>query len=448
MGERKLSEKISRRDAISRIGCYAAGIAAMPLFARSAFATGEGQRPNLILIIADDLGYGDVSCFGSPDIVTPNLDAIASQGVRFSNFYVAAPICSPTRVSAMTGKYPHRTSLPDLPDSHLPDHGLSPDEVMLPEVLKTAGYATGLTGKWHLGYSPKFRPRRQGFDEVVSELAGSADFWDHSYETDGIKQKWVFRNDTPWDEPGYLTDIWTNAAKSFISRHQNQPFFLYLPYNAPHAPLSTADGRTGATRAIYKSVVESMDAGIGQVMQQVHDCGLDNNTLVVFFGDNGSDTAGVGNNGPLRGGKWTLYEGALRTPFVAKWPAQISPGRVVTEPIVSMDVFNTFATAAGAKIPPGAGVDGRNVLKVMQGTASSPHEYFFWRITSSYAVRRGRWKLVQQSGVNELYDLNADIGENNNLVNQQPTIVRELSAKITQWQDTLARRTSYAVTDD
>lgn len=444
-----LSERIGRREALKRIGGAAAGVVATSLAGRMPWlAADPPQKPNLILIIADDLGYGDLSSFGCPDISTPNIDAIGSQGVRFSSFYAAAPICSPTRVSAMTGKYPHRTSLSGLPDSHVPNDGLSPDEVTLPEVLKTAGYATGITGKWHLGYSPKFRPRRQGFDEVVSELAGSADFWDHSYDTDGIKQKWVFRNDTPWDTPGYLTEIWTNAAKSFITRHQSQPFFLYVPYNAPHEPLSLPDGTVGSNRSIYKQVVEAMDAGIGQVVQQVRDCGLEDNTLILFFSDNGADSGGNGSNGVLRGGKRTVYEGAVRTPCVAKWPAKINPGLVSSEPIISMDVFNTFAAAAGAKIPPGAGVDGRNVLKVMQGTAASPHEYLFWRFGSAIGARRGKWKLVQQSGVNELYDLSTDIGESNNLVLQQPTIVRELAAKIIQWQDSLSRRISYTVTDD
>ena len=396
-----------------------------------------------------DLGYGDVGCFGCPDISTPNLDAIASQGVRMAQFYAAAPICSPTRVSALTGLYPHRTSLSGLPDSHDPDQGLPADEVLLTEVLKTAGYATGLVGKWHLGYSPKFRPRRQGFDEYVGELAGSAGYFDHIYGTDGINQKWMFRNDTPWDEPGYLTDIWTNEANSFISRHKNHPFFLYIAYNAPHSPLAAPDGRVGETREIIKAVIERMDTGIGQVMQHLSDLGLEDNTLVLFHSDNGADTSGAGSNGPLRGGKRTCYEGAIRVPCVAKWPGRIGPGLVVNEPIISMDVFNTFAAAAGAKIPPGAGVDGRNVLKVLQGMAPTPHDYLCWRWQSVYAARRGKWKLVQENDVvTGLYDLSVDIGETTNRASQQPTIVKELQTKITQWQDNLARRMSYIVTND
>lgn len=448
MHEPDLSPKIGRREALARIGSYIAGFTAVPLLARTASATGQGAKPNLILIIADDLGYGDVKCFGS-DINTPNLDAIAAQGVKMTSFYVAAPICSPTRVSAMTGLYPHRTSLSGLPDSHDGDQGLSPDNITLPEVLKTAGYATGLMGKWHLGYSPKLRARRQGFDEYLGELAGSSDFFDHTYDTDNVKQKWMFRNDTPHDQPAYLTDLWTSGAKSFITRHKDHPFFLYIAYNAPHAPLAAPDGRTDQTRAVYKACVERMDAGIGQITQHLHELGIDENTLVVFFSDNGADETGSGSNGILRGGKRTVYEGAVRTPFVAKWPARINPGIVSAEPIISMDIFSTFAAAAGAKIPPGAGIDGRNVLKVLQGNATSPHEYLCWRWQSVYGVRRGKWKLVQENGsITGLYDLSVDIREQNDLQAQQPVIAKELQTKLTQWEDSLSRRTSYIVTSD
>jgi len=325
--------------------------------------------------------------------------------------------------------------------------GLSPDEVTIAEVLKREGYATGLVGKWHLGYSPKLRARRQGFDEYFGELAGSSGFFDHLYETDGIKQKWMFRNDTPFDEPGYLTDMWTTEAKSFISRHRNHPFFLYVAYNAPHQPLASPDGQEGTTRPIYKAVVERMDAGIGQIVQQLRDCGIEDNTLIVFFSDNGADESGAGSNGPLRGGKRTVYEGAVRVPFVAQWPARIDPGLVVHEPVISMDIFTTFAHAAGAKIPPGAGVDGMNILKVLRGVAPSPHEYLCWRWSGVYGARRGKWKLVLDNG-SFLFDLDADIGETTNLSAQQPAIFNELVSRVNQWEDDLGRRYSYIVTSD
>ncbi|MDO8683199.1 MAG: sulfatase-like hydrolase/transferase [Armatimonadota bacterium] len=437
------NDRFGRREAIKRIGSFVAGAAAAPMLSRMPWANADppGGKPNVIVMVADDLGYGDVGCFGSPDISTPNLDAMAAQGVRFAQSYVAVSVCSPARASILTGKYPRRTSMPDLAVSNDPESGLSPSDVTLAEVLKKEGYATGAFGKWHLGYAPKFRPRKQGFDEFYGYLSGWADYETHSYSgSQGSNEKWMFKNDVQFDEPGYMTDLLAREARSFIDRHQSHPFFLYLPWNAPHGPHVAPDGTRAETRAVYQAIMSNFDYNIGQVLQKLTDYSIANNTFVIFISDNGAD--GVGSNYPLTGTKRTVYEGGVRTPFIAKWPAQITAGRVSQEPIISMDIFNTVAKACGAKIPAGAGVDGKDILNVMKGTASSPHEYLFFNFGNKYAVRRGKWKLIENTG---LYDLDANPYETIDLRSSQPTINQELQYKLTQFKEDYGRRGGYSV---
>ncbi|MDO8683197.1 MAG: sulfatase-like hydrolase/transferase [Armatimonadota bacterium] len=430
--------KIGRREAITRIGAAIAGIAAAPLLTSDSLAGSSkpSLKPNIVLLIADDMGYGDLGCYGAKDISTPNIDRLASEGVRFTQFYTTAPVCAPMRVSMLTGKYPQRTSLATNPDSKNPKAGLSPNETLLPEVLKTAGYATGLIGKWHLGYAPEFRPRKQGFDEYFGFLSGSADYFDHTYRK---TEKWMFDNDTEADEPGYMTDLLTNKAVAFIEKHKNRPFFLYVAYSAPHDPQQAPDEwLKRSRRGVYGAMVENLDHNIGRVLQQLKDSGVEENTLVIFMSDNGADVAAfrnAGSNAPFRGSKRDVTEGGVRLPFIARWPGHIKAKSEVNEPIISMDIYNTLACVANAKIPLRAGIDGKNVLGVIQGKAKSPHDYLFFNYGNGLAVRHGKWKLIEIDGkLAGLYDLETDASERNDLSAQQPKIVKDLSDKLIQWK--------------
>jgi arylsulfatase A-like enzyme len=428
--------KLTRRDALRRIGTMAAGAALAPTVGGLGFALPkeDGRRPNVVLLVVDDLGYGDLGCYGSKAIDTPHLDRLAKQGVRLTHYYVAVPLCAPTRVSFMTGKYPQRTSLPHNPNWKDPDDGLSPDEVTTAEVLRDAGYHTGLVGKWHLGYSERFRPLKQGFQEYYGFLSGWADFYEHTYR-DG--SKWMFKNEEAFDEPGYMTDLLTREAIAYLDRHKEEPFFLYVAYNAPHWPHQAPEewmkrAKTGA----YEAMVECLDDSIGQVVRHLDDLGLADNTLAFFMSDNGSD--GSGSNEPMTGGKGNLHEGGIRVPAIARWPGKIPAGKEIAEPIISMDLFTTFAKAGRAKLPEELIVDGKDVLPVLAGKAKSPHELLFWQHKGQTAVRRGDLKLLRGAGKRDgLYNVVDDPGEKNDLSEKNPGAVVELSAARDRWLGSL-----------
>ena len=431
------SNKIGRREALARIGAAVAGVAVTPFLSKFAWADGPdaARKPNIVLIVADDMGYGDLGCYGAKDLSTPNLDKLAAQGVKFTQFYCAAPVCAPMRVSFLTGKYPQRTSLPSNPSSKNPEAGLSPDEFTIAEAMKTAGYTTGIIGKWHMGYAPKFWPSKQGFDENFGPLSGWADYIDHTYEK---TQNWMYRGDKPDDPPGYLTDVLTKEALSYIQRHKNDQFFLYLPFTAPHGPHVAPDGTRRETRKVYKEIVENYDTNIGKILEALRASGLEDNTVVIFLSDNGSDMMSepeVGSNGGLRGGKRTVFEGGIRTPFFAKWPGHITPGTVVNEPIMSMDIYRTLTNIAGVTLPATAAIDSVDILDVMQGKGKRPREYMFWNFGGQYAARTGKWKIIEQGGrVVGLYDIEADPAEKIDLSAQQSKVVEDLSIKLAQWK--------------
>jgi len=269
--------------------------------------TKTAARPNIILMVADDLGYGDLSCYGAKEIRTPNVDRLAAEGVKCTQFYVSTPVCAPTRVSLMTGRYPARTSLNTNPNWRDPNAGLNPEEVTIAEVLKTAGYATGLIGKWHLGYAKKFWPLQQGFDEHFGFISGWADYYKHFYQKEGAV--WMVQGNERRDEPGYMTGLFTREAVSFIERHAKatSPFFLYLAYNAPHDPIQPPPGCDKTERSeVYQAMVEYLDASVGKVVAAVEKAGITGNTLVIFMSDNGAEKGG-GSSGPLKGLKRSVY---------------------------------------------------------------------------------------------------------------------------------------------
>jgi arylsulfatase A-like enzyme len=339
----------------------------------------------------------------------------------------------------MTGKYHQRTSLAWNPDWKNPEDGLSPDEITIAEVLRDAGYHTGLVGKWHLGYAEKFWPRKQGFDEFYGFLSGWIDYYRHTYREDS---KWMFRNEERIDPEGYSTDLLTLEAIRHIDRHRHddKPFFLYLAYNAPHWP-DQAPGKwiKRSRHGIYGGMVAAMDDGIGKVCRHLDACGLADDTLLVFMSDNGGD--GHGSNAPLSGGKGDLQEGGIRVPFIARWPGRISAAKVIDEPVISMDLFPTFASVAGARIPHDLQLDGRDILPVLVGRSGSPHDALFWQYEKQSAVRRGEMKLFRQEGKpDRLFNVVSDPGEKDDLATEKPDTVRELVSALDRWLSGLPKR--------
>jgi len=432
---RQLKGNMSRREALRRMGALAVGALGAQRAVKTAFAE-DAAPPNILLLVADDLGYGDLGCYGAKDISTPNIDAFAQQGVRLTQFYVSTPLCAPMRVSMMTGRYPLRTNLSHNPNFKDPQDGLSPDEITIAEVLKKEGYVTGLVGKWHLGYGAKFRPRRQGFDEYFGFLSGWADYYKHTYREE---TKWMFLNDEPHDEEGYMTELLAKHAIAFLERRRDDRFFLEVAFNAPHLPdQAPSEYMKRSRRGVYGAMVECLDDNIGKILKHVKRLGLDKRTLVLFVSDNGAEDRG--SNEPLSGGKGGLREGGIRVPFIGRWPGRIPAGGVCEEMAVSMDIFATIAAVADAELPKQKVIDGKNIMAVLEGKAKSPHEILFWAHAGQAAVRRGRWKLLRETkGKNALYDLAADVGEKNDLAEEKPELVEDLSGKLDRWLTEMRR---------
>jgi len=435
------SKSMSRREMLGKMGQLAAGAALTPVISRLGLAAPveKARRPNILFIVVDDLGNGDLGCYGSTICDTPNIDGLAAQGARLTHFYVAAPLCAPTRVSFMTGKYPQRTSLAWNPSFKNPEDGLSPDETTIADVLKQAGYHTGLVGKWHLGYAPKFHPLKQGFMEFYGFLSGWMDYYKHTYN-EGTK--WMFRNEDPIEEEGYSTELFTREAISYLDRRKDdgKPFFLYLAYNAPHWPDQAPEEWIKRSRhGVYGGMVGCMDDSIGKVIQHLDSLGLADNTLVVFSSDNGGD--GHGSNAPYSGGKENLQEGGVRVPSIARWPGKIPAGKVIEEPIISMDLFATCAAVAGAELPRDLAVDGKDVLPVLKGEAKSPHKILFWQHKKQTAARKGELKLLREEGKpDRLYNVVRDPGEKQDLSAEYPKTVKALSAALDRWLAGLKKR--------
>ncbi|MEW6356130.1 MAG: sulfatase-like hydrolase/transferase [Planctomycetota bacterium] len=429
---------MNRRDFLKHVGV--AGATAV--MSGKSISRAQGQsRPNILFIIADDLGYSDLSCYGGKDIDTPNLDRLATEGVRLTSFYTAAPMCAPTRESIMSGRYPLRTG--HTWPSPTNKGGLLPADTTLAEVLKGAGYRTCCVGKWHLGYPAEMHPRKQGFDEFYGVTSGSADYYKHVYKDD---KKWFFRQEEICNDQGYMTDLLTNEAVAILERQtKEQPFFLYLAYNAPHLPDQAPEEYMKSSRCgAFGAMVKCMEDGIGRVLDALEKKGLRDNTLVIFTSDNGGRR--VEGNKPLRGGKGSLWEGGIRVPFIARWPGHITPGSAVGEMAITTDLFTTLALIGGGKLPEGT-IDGKDILPMIQGKAKTPHEYLCWRWRRTEkakegknksipisAIRRGNMKLLRgQEKEDALYDLDADIGETKNLIKEKPEVARELGQVLDKW---------------
>jgi arylsulfatase A-like enzyme len=420
----------------------------------------SARKPNFVVVFADDLGYGDLSCYGASGYATPNLDRLASEGVRFTDFYVAQGVCSASRTALLTGCYSNRVGILGAlgPTSKI---GISDDEMTIAQVLKQQGYATAIYGKWHLGHHPQFLPTRHGFDDYFG-LPYSNDMWPKHPTAKFPPLPLIEGEKTIETNPDQtkLTTWYTEHAVKFIDANRDRPFFLYVPHSMPHVPLFVSGKYAGKTsRGLFGDVIEEVDWSVGEIVAAIERNGLADNTLVIFTSDNGpwlSYGDHAGSAGPLREGKGTAWDGGVREPCVMRWPGKIKAGSVCREPAMTIDLLPTFAKLAGAKLPKNK-IDGLDIWPLISGelvsgetAARSPHEalYFYWG-DGLHAVRSGKWKLhfpheyrsLVEAGSGgkpgeyksahtelALYDLETDIGEQQNVAEANPEVVARLTA--------------------
>lgn len=407
-------------------------------------STEKQNQPNIILIMADDLGYADISCFGSETAKTPVLDKMASEGIRFTDYHSNGAVCSPTRAALMTGNYQQRAGIEGVIYAALDKriYGISDKQKTIAEYFKEAGYVTGIFGKWHLGYKPEFNPVRHGFDEFYGYVSGNVDYISHR---DGVGLlDWWHNADTCYDD-GYVTDIITDKALQFMEDNKDKPFFLYLPHEAVHYPYQgrndKADRLPGAEfealgsrpdkKQAYTEMVEIMDENIGRVMVKLEELDLEKNTFVLFCSDNGATK--MGNNGVLNGFKSSLWEGGHRVPAIAWYPAKIKAGTISNATILSMDILPTLLNAAGISVQ--ENFDGKDFSGVLFSGYEMPERPVFWRYRNQWAVRLGDWKYLKINDEEYLFNLNDDLRELNNLIEQNMEPGNQLKALLVDWEN-------------
>lgn len=418
------------------------------------------RKPNILLIVADDLGYGELGCQGfHQDIRTPRIDSIASQGIRFTQGYSTGPYCSPSRAGLITGRYQQRFGHEFNPGPHLegrPAMGLALEQRTFGDLLRGQGYATGWFGKSHLGYAPEYHPLARGFDSFYGFLGAS-----HGYLEAGHGLERIFRDREPAGHPGYLTDAIAREAVDFITRNRDRPWFVYLPFNAVHAPLEVlrshekryASSIADPRRRRFAALLSALDDAVGQVLGHVRDLGLEEDTLVIFTSDNGGPTAvTTSSNGPLKGCKGQLSEGGIRVPFLIQWKGRLPAGAVDHRLVSQLDLLPTALAAAGAGGNSSRRLDGIDLLPYLTDRGKGePHQALFWRYGRQIAVRSGDWKLVKSSvdgvplgeGVAtsqgaRLHNLALDVGESVDLSEAEPEKLRELAALWEEWNLQLA----------
>ena len=425
------------------------------------------SNPNIVIIFTDDQGYADVGCFGAERYETPNLDKMASEGMRFTDFYVAQAVCGASRAALLTGCYPNRISMLGAPGPKS-KHGINPDEILIPEMLKNKGYSTGMFGKWHLGHHKKSLPIHHGFDEYYG-LPYSNDMWPHH---PGVRhlpikerlKKWphlpliegdqIIDDEVTPEEQKSLTTDYTIKAVNFIKKNKDNPFFLYLAHSMPHVPLFVKDNNKGITKkGLYADIMWEIDWSVGEIIKSLKDNGIDENTLVIFTTDNGpwlSYGNHAGSAKPLREGKGTAWEGGVRVPCIMRWPKKIPSEKICSTPAMTIDILPTIAELTGSDLP-NHSIDGKSIFPLMKGNpqAKSPHEaYFFYWGANLHAIRKGNWSLhlphsyrslkdqpgkdgipskyIQKSTGIALFDLKNDIGQKEDLAEIHPNIVKRL----------------------
>jgi arylsulfatase A-like enzyme len=423
-------------------------------------------RPSVVLILMDDLGYGDIGSYGVKDARTPNLDRLAREGVRLTDAYANGSNCSPTRAGLITGQYQQRYGIEWPLGAVTGDsaRGLAVTGATLPALLKKNGYATGLIGKWHLGVKPEFGPNAHGFDEFFGFVGGAVGYYTHR-RGDGTPD--LYENTKPVEVPTYLTDEITHRAVSFVDRHSTEPFFLEVAYNAVHWPFDVPDmpasarhdvpqpaaagdlrlyqspsASIPATRRDYVRMLERADEGVGQILAALELRGLTKNTLVIFTNDNGGEW--LSRNAPLSNRKSTLWEGGIRVPLILRWPGHLPTNKSSAQVAITMDLTASILAATGATIPTAYKLDGINLLPSLSGRSPGVERQLFWRIKRPYdqrAVRSGRWKLVQDGNDFYLFDVSRDPGERIDLTAEHPDLVHKLNAALDEWEKNVATQT-------
>jgi arylsulfatase A-like enzyme len=423
-------------------------------------AAQPSKRPNILLIVSDDQGYGDGGCFGGKGILTPSLDRLAREGVRLTSFYVTWPACTPSRGSILTGRYPQRNGLYDMIRNNEVDFGFQYDEagyavspemtlgldvreVTIAQVLKKAGYTTGVVGKWDSGRARRFLPLQRGFDFFYGFANTGIDYWTH--ERYGIPS--LFRGNERIKDDGYATDLFEREAAGFMRRNRDKPWFLYVAFNAPHSAANLKSRGVQAQerflrmypeldpkepRARYRAALTNMDQAIGNLLDLLKELGQERNTLVVFFSDNGG--SGPSDNGSLRGGKTQLFEGGIRVPFVARWPG-VLPAQVVRDNfLTTLEIFPTLVATTGAEAPQGVLLDGFDMLPVLQGRLPSPRTEMFWQRRDDRAARVGNYKWLESAKGSGVFDLSNDLAERHDLSRSQPEMLAKVKERWATWR--------------
>lgn len=426
------------------------------------------NKPNVIIIMTDDQGYGDLSCMGAEDFVTPNIDALAENGIRFSSMYSGSPVCSPSRACLLTGRYPGNAGVRAILAGHRRASGLTPEVPTIAAALKKLGYKTGISGKWHLGLKDECRPNANGFDEFSGFLAGCVDYYSHIFywgmadgNTNPTHDLWE-NNDEVYDNGSYMTERITDKSIDFIRRHKDEPFMLYVAYNAPHYPMHAPEkymqrfAHLPWDRQVMAAMISAVDDGVGEIKNELIRQGIADNTIIYFQSDNGpsresrnwldgrSDLYYGGTSGIFKGHKFSLFEGGIRIPAVLSWPQKISQ-KVVDTPHIAADIFPTILEACGGKASDYE-LDGKSLIPLIEGTDDAQHEYLFWEMEGQTAVRKGKYKLVINGRLEEfsevqdeyfLSDLENDPGEKINLANELPELCEQLKNKALSWRQEL-----------
>ena len=433
-----------------------------------AYAADTKQLPNIVLLYVDNVGYGDIGCYGNPVIRTPNIDRLAMEGVRCTDFYVVTSSCTPSRGALLTGRYPLRNGLTHQlsREENWTGVGLPQTETILPQLLRQAGYATGCFGKWNIGFARGSRPTERGFDEFLGCRSGNIDYETHVYNG----QEDLYRGTEPIDIAGYSTELFADAACDFIRRHRRQPFLVYVPFNAAHVPNPKNKSAGMPTRwqapARYfeqygyaadsvdpteghHAVMSALDAGIGRIVSQIDNLDLRKRTIVVLASDNGASIREnleleTGSNSPFRGGRTETYEGGIRTACIIRWPDVLAPGSLCREPVANIDLLPMILSASGIPANENLKLDGRDPTQVLAGLTKSPHEYLFFEYRNWNAVRSGRWKIVRgrPNASFELYDLMTDRSETRDVAHQHPEIVTRLTQAFVNWRNQVPTTTA------
>lgn len=424
----------------------------LPLVVEAEDATG---RPNIVLIMADDLGYGDLSCYGSKNCKTPQLDRLVSQGMKFTDFHSSGTVCSPTRAGLLTGRYQQRAGIDGVvyaDPKRNRHHGLQKNEITLAQCLQSAGYRTGMFGKWHLGYQRQYNPTFRGFQQFVGYVSGNVDYFAHLDGT-GVFD-WWHNAELNREEQGYVTHLITDHAVDFIRQHKENPFFVYIAHEAVHYPYQGPDDKPMRKEGVgdiksakrkdianaYREMNTEMDRGIGKVVAVLKELDLTENTLIFFLSDNGANNKG--SNGALRGFKGNVWEGGHRVPAIACWPGQIPAGSLCEETVISIDLMPTILELANASVPARHQLDGMSLAKLMTEQQKLKPRTIFWDYNGRSAVRQGPWKLVLNQNRKtpvELFNLQDDIAESTNLATKKPERVQQMQAAFAAWKEEVTR---------